>query len=172
MVFQLMEEVEADGGDYPLGYYVEAAKDYDDIDRARKYLIKPCPICGDQYPVHEVSWPLLSPPTAAVFSYPGFFSHADRENEPGYKANATVALFLQMVNMPGCTDILCKDCFKGHFTVVIKEQSVKHFNCPMCSEPDLANRDDSQAMYLELFVSLVSPLCVHNIELEIHESLK
>ena len=74
-----------------------------------------------------------------------------------------------MVNMPGCTDILCKDCFKGHFNVVIKEQSVKHFNCPMCSEPDLANRDDSQAMYLELFVSLVS--CVH-IELEIHESLR
>lgn len=72
MVFQLMEEVEADGGDYPLGYYVEAAKDYDDIDRARKYLIKPCPICGDQYPVHEVSWPLPL--------HPGFFSHADRVN--------------------------------------------------------------------------------------------
>ena len=55
--------------------------------------------------------------------------------------------------------------------MVIKEQSVKHFNCPMCSEPDLANRDDSQAMYLELFVSLVSLPCVH-IELEIRESLK
>jgi len=157
MVFQLMEEVEADGGDYPLGYYVEAAKDYRDIEKARKYLIKPCPICECQYPVHEVSWPSLSPPTAAVVSYPGFFLHAEREM-PRYKTNAVAVLLLQMVNMPGCTDILCKDCFRGHFTVVIKEQSVKHFNCPMCSEPDLANRDDTQAMYLELFVSLVSLL--------------
>ena len=58
MVFQLMEKAEEDGGDYPLGYYVEAAKDYKDIDEALKYLIKPCPICECQYPVHEVSWPL------------------------------------------------------------------------------------------------------------------
>ena len=78
------------------------------------------------------------------------------EEMPWYKINAVAVLLLQMVNMPGCTDILCKHCFKGHFTVVINEKSVKHFNCPMCSEPDLANRDDTQAMYLELFVSLVS----------------
>lgn len=77
MVFQLMEEVEADGGDYPLGYFVDAAKDHKDIEKARKYLIKPCPICECQYPVHEVSWPSLSPPTAAVVSYSGFFSHAE-----------------------------------------------------------------------------------------------
>ena len=54
MVFELMEEVEADGQDYPLGYYVEAAKDYDDIEKARQYLIKPCPICVEAYPIHEV----------------------------------------------------------------------------------------------------------------------
>ena len=55
IAFQLMEEMEEYGEDYPLSYYIEAAKDYNDIDKARKYLIKPCPICGDQYPVHEVS---------------------------------------------------------------------------------------------------------------------
>ena len=98
----------------------------------------------------------LSPPTAAVVSYPGFFSHAERGNEPRYETNAVAVLILQMVNMPGCTDVLCKGCFKGNFTVVINEQSVKHFNCPVCREPDLANQDDSQEIYLELFVSLVS----------------
>lgn len=55
IAFQLMEEVEADGGDYPLSYYIEAAKDYNNIDMARKYLIKDCLICGDHYPVQEVS---------------------------------------------------------------------------------------------------------------------
>ena len=81
------------------------------------------------------------------------------EEMPWYKTNAVAVLILQMVNMPGCTDILCKDCFRGHFTVVINEKSVKYFNCPLCREPDLANQDDNiQAMYLELFVSLVSLL--------------
>jgi len=55
MVFELMEEVEGDGHpNYPLGYYVEAAKDYDNIEDARQYLIKPCPICAEEYPIHEV----------------------------------------------------------------------------------------------------------------------
>lgn len=82
----------------------------------------------------------------------------NEEMSPGMRLTQLVVLILQMVNMPGCTDILCKDCFRMNFTMVINEQSVKHFNCPMCSEPDLANRDDTQAMYLELFVSLVSLL--------------
>ena len=55
IAFQLMEELEEYGGDYPLGYYIEAAKNCDNIEKARIYLIKPCPICGDQYPVQEVS---------------------------------------------------------------------------------------------------------------------
>ena len=61
-----------------------------------------------------------------------------------------------MVTMPGCTDEFCKECFKQHFTIAIKEKTVKHFNCPSCKEPDLANRDMSQELYLELFVQLVS----------------
>ena len=67
--------------------------------------------------------------------------------------DAAVSLILQMVAMPWCTHSLCKDCFKRHFTGVINEQSVKHFNCPMCGEP---NHDDSQAVDFEVFVSLVS----------------
>lgn len=58
--------------------------------------------------------------------------------------------------MPGCTDTVCKNCFKGHFAVIIKEKGVKHFNCPTCDQPDMANRDDAQDLYQELFVQLVS----------------
>ena len=71
--------------------------------------------------------------------------------------DAAVALILQMVAMPGCKDTLCKDCFRGHFTVVVKEKSL-HFNCPVCSKPDLLNHDASQSMYLQLLVELVSLL--------------
>lgn len=61
-----------------------------------------------------------------------------------------------MIIMPGCTDSMCKDCFKGHFDVVIREKGVKHFNCPICDQPDMTNRDDAQDLYQELFVQMVS----------------
>lgn len=60
-----------------------------------------------------------------------------------------------MITMPGCTHSLCKECFKGMFQVVIKEQGVKHFNCPMCQKPDMSNKDDIQEMYELLFVNMV-----------------
>ena len=68
-----------------------------------------------------------------------------------------------MVVMPACGESLCKECFRAHFSIVIKEQSVKHFHCPLCDKPDLSNPDDNQDMNLELFVALVSKclsLCV------------
>ena len=56
MVLELMREVETDeyAQEYPLSYYVEAAKDYKTLEDAKRYLIKPCPICMEVYPVHEV----------------------------------------------------------------------------------------------------------------------
>ena len=55
IVFKLLEEVEAfDDVSYPLQYYIEAAKDHGDIDKARSFLIKECEICVTEYPVHEV----------------------------------------------------------------------------------------------------------------------
>ena len=154
MVVELMKEVEADehAQEYPLSYYVEAAKDYKTLDDAKRYLIKPCPICDVDYPVHEVIillyyilllWFALSLPH-----------------------------FLQIVALPGCTDCVCKECFKMHFTITVKEKSVKHFNCPVCGEPDLANRDMSQVLYLELFVGLVSePLAITIASCIIHRSM-
>lgn len=58
--------------------------------------------------------------------------------------------------MPGCTDSICKDCFKGHFEVVIKEKEVKHFNCPLCKLPDMADNEATGGLYIDIFVAMVS----------------
>ena len=131
MVMALMEEMEEEGQDYPFSYYVDAAKDYKTLEEAKEKFIKPCPICGSGYPIHEVCGR-----GCCVLDNHRFGSPA------------------QMVMMPGCTHSTCKDCFKGHFTVVIKDQGVKHFNCMECSEPDLSNRDIGE-LYLGMFTQLV-----------------
>lgn len=76
-----------------------------------------------------------------------------------------------MVTMPGCTHEICKGCFKDHFTITIKERTVKHFNCPVCGEPDLANRDMSQVVYLELFVGMVSVRILFSLSMVIMQRL-
>lgn len=136
IAFQLMEEYEGDKDqDYPLHYYVDAARDFQDLEEARTFLNKECPLCFDIFPIHEVCV---------------FFLIAERSILFYHK----FCLF-QMVNMPGCTDSVCKECFQGYFTVVIKEKQVKHFNCPVCKLPDLSDRDVGE-FYFELFQALVS----------------
>lgn len=57
MVLDLMNQVEGDAEseNYPLSYYVEAAKDFATLEEAKHGLIKECPFCGDEKkPVHEV----------------------------------------------------------------------------------------------------------------------
>ena len=66
----------------------------------------------------------------------------------------------QMVLMPGCSHAVCKVCFESNFTNVMKTQTVKHFNCPVCSLPDMSNRDADQDMYQELLVTMVGYLCI------------
>ncbi|XP_019849469.1 PREDICTED: ubiquitin carboxyl-terminal hydrolase CYLD-like [Amphimedon queenslandica] len=61
----------------------------------------------------------------------------------------------EMLCMPACGDSLCKYCFKEHFSITIREKSVKHFNCPICGLPDLGDNDQMLEMNLELFVALV-----------------
>ncbi len=63
-----------------------------------------------------------------------------------------------MVVMPACGCALCKECFVTNFEMVIKEKSIKHFNCPMCGKPDLSNEE--QDMNIELFVAMVCLLLV------------
>lgn len=139
MVIELMDLMEDDELDYPLSYYIDAAKDFSTMEDAERGLIKECPICTLSYPVHEASLSLslsLTSPHSELLSLPPSLP--------------------QMIIMPGCTDTMCKECFKGHFRVTITEKGVKHFNCPSCDQPDMTNRDDAQDLYQELFVHLVS----------------
>ena len=55
MVIDLMDLMEDDTLDYPLSYYIDAAKDFSTMEDAERGLIKECPICTMSYPVHEVS---------------------------------------------------------------------------------------------------------------------
>lgn len=54
MVLGLIEKVEIGGKEYPLHYYVDAARDFSDIEAALEFLDKECPICMMSYPIHEV----------------------------------------------------------------------------------------------------------------------
>ena len=57
MVLELMKKVEVDDySDYPLSYYIDAAKDYPTLEEAEKGLIKECPFCILDWPVHEVKY--------------------------------------------------------------------------------------------------------------------
>ena len=70
----------------------------------------------------------------------------------------------QMVLMPGCPHSVCIECFKGHFTNVMKTQTVKHFNCPVCAQPDMT--DPQIETYLMLLMPLVSEtfaICVSDM---------
>ena len=52
----LLQQVEEgnEDADYPLNYYLDAAKDFDDLKSASTFLNQECPICIDIYPIHEV----------------------------------------------------------------------------------------------------------------------
>ena len=96
------------------------------------FLSAECPICTEHNTIHEV------------------------------RARDCVAIKdcvpFQMVLMPGCPHSVCKECFKGHFTNVVMTQTVKHFNCPVCAQPDMSSRDADQDMYQELLVDMVGSL--------------
>ena len=60
-----------------------------------------------------------------------------------------------MVNMVNCVHAVCKDCFNTHFTLMIGEKSIKHFNCPVCGEPDMSSETIDMDLYLQLFSGLI-----------------
>ncbi len=65
-------------------------------------------------------------------------------------------LLPQFVALPGCSHSICKGCFKRNFGIVIREKEVKHFTCPVCGKPDMANEEITNGVYLEIFVQMVS----------------
>lgn len=54
MVLDLMNQFEVGEEDYPLSYYIDAARDFSTLEDAERGLFKECPICVVSYPVHEV----------------------------------------------------------------------------------------------------------------------
>ena len=54
ILVKLLEKEEEDGTEYPLKYYIDAAKDYATFEDAVRFLNQPCPICMLEYPMNEV----------------------------------------------------------------------------------------------------------------------
>ena len=65
-------------------------------------------------------------------------------------------LYVQMITMPGCTDSICKTCFTQYLTMVVRNLEVKHYNCPVCGMPNMADREAANDMYLQILVAMVS----------------
>ncbi|XP_065915171.1 E3 ubiquitin-protein ligase RNF31-like [Dysidea avara] len=61
----------------------------------------------------------------------------------------------EMVSMVHCDHAVCKDCFIGHFNIMIGEKSIKYFNCMLCAEPDMSSETIDMDLYLQLFSGLV-----------------
>ncbi len=40
----------------------------------------------------------------------------------------------------------------------MSEKEVKHFTCPVCGKPDMANEEITNGVYLEIFVQMVRVL--------------
>ena len=60
-----------------------------------------------------------------------------------------------MVNMIHCDHAVCKECFVCHYTLVVGEKSIKHFNCLVCGEPDMSSETIDMDLYLQLFSGLI-----------------
>ena len=53
--------------------------------------------------------------------------------------------------MVSCTCSVCKECFKKHYSLVAREQTLSHFNCLICRQPDLSVMDINKDDYLTSF---------------------
>ena len=122
-----METAKEEGTEYPLRYYIDAVKNCATFEDALRYLHQPCPICILEYPMNEVIYILWS--------------------------NIECVLLLQMVVLPACGDSLCRNCFRQHFEIFIRERGVKYFTCLLCDQLDLDN--DEQMVLLVAMVRRV-----------------
>ena len=62
---------------------------------------------------------------------------------------------IQMVNMIHCDHTVCKDCFVAHFSLMVREKTIKHFNCLVCGEPDMSSETIDMDLYLQMFSGLI-----------------
>ena len=60
-----------------------------------------------------------------------------------------------MVKIILCDDIVCQECFVSHYSLMIKEKNIKHFNCLVCGEPDMSSGVADTHNYLQKFSALI-----------------
>ena len=60
-----------------------------------------------------------------------------------------------MINMIHCDHAVCKECFIGHYSLVVGEKSIKHFNCLICGQPDMSSETIDMDLYLQLFSGVI-----------------
>ena len=68
---------------------------------------------------------------------------------------ADILLPAQMVTMLHCQCMVCKECFHYHYSMMAHERNIAHFNCLVCSQPDLAATSIDKDDYLMLFAVLL-----------------
>ena len=54
-----------------------------------------------------------------------------------------------------CDHPVCNECFVDHYSAVLEEKSIKHFNCLICGEPDILSETIDMDLYLQLFSGLI-----------------
>ena len=54
-----------------------------------------------------------------------------------------------------CDHAMCKECFVYHYSLVVGEKIIKHFNCCVCGEPDMSSETIDMDLYLQLFSGLI-----------------
>ena len=60
-----------------------------------------------------------------------------------------------MVNMISCDHIVCKECFVGHYSLVINEKGIKFLHCLLCGEPEISSETVGTNLYLQMFRDLM-----------------
>ena len=60
-----------------------------------------------------------------------------------------------MINMIHCDHAVCRECFVAHYSLMLGEKSIKHFNCPVCAEPDMSSETIDVDLYLQMFSGLM-----------------
>lgn len=57
--------------------------------------------------------------------------------------------------MINCDHAVCQVCFVAHFSIMVNEKSIKHYNCLLCGEPDMTSEAIDMDLYLQLFSGLI-----------------
>ncbi|XP_042187877.1 uncharacterized protein si:dkey-181m9.8 isoform X3 [Callorhinchus milii] len=75
--------------------------------------------------------------------------------------------FNKIVMMTHCSCSFCEACFKNYFSSTIKEKSILNLVCPMCSAPDLNNRELHED--ITEYFNLLDTQIRYYLDYEIHE---